>query len=302
MGVTFPDRQWHDDANLMTQAVSKDVAEQIAGKRLVIKLGGSILAHQRPIVEACHWLHALGASLVLVHGGGPSINAWLEKMHLPAQFHNGLRVTDAATLEMVRMVLCGQVNQGLVSMAAHMGVNVVGLCGTDGHMVQAHMADPALGFVGEIDTVSPDLLFLLLRQGYMPIIAPLGQGPGGMICNINADQVAAAIARAIHAEMLIFLGDVAGICRRNGSFIACLSEREARQLLQERAISGGMIPKVVAALHAAQVVPCVQIVDGATPQNLLHAVLWQEGGTRLLYQEESPGTRDIPHASEGERS
>jgi acetylglutamate kinase len=277
---------------------ARRASEELAGKRVVIKLGGSTLASQRPILEVCLWLQTCGAQLVLVHGGGAAINAWLEKMHLPVEFKNGQRVTDGATLEIVRMVLCGQVNQGLVSLAAQMGAKAVGLCGTDGQMIQAHILDQALGFVGAIDAVSPALLDLLLREGYVPILAPFGQGPWGTILNINADHMAAAVAKAIDAEMLIFLSDVAGIHHANGSAIAHLSEHEASTLLQEQAISGGMIPKVEAALRAVQTIPFVQIIDGARPQALLQAALWQEGGTRFLRQDDAPDTRGISHVKE----
>src|SRR5260370_24688768 len=163
----------------------------LKGKTLVIKLGGSTLENQRMILQDIIWLRALGANPVLVHGGGPYINEWLHKMNIPAQFKNGLRVTDAQTLDIVRMVLCGQVNQGSVAMAAQMGGKVVGLCGTAGNMIQAHIADPELGFVGEIDKVNPEVVQTLVAQGYIPIIAPLGLDHAGANLNINADLVAA---------------------------------------------------------------------------------------------------------------
>ncbi|HEY6541848.1 MAG TPA: acetylglutamate kinase, partial [Ktedonobacteraceae bacterium] len=151
----------------------------LKGKTLVIKLGGSTLEHQRGVLQDIIWLRSLGANPVLVHGGGPYINAWLEKLNVPAQFENGLRVTDARTLEVVRMVLLGQVNQGLVLMATEMGGKAIGLSGTDGNMVQAKFISERLGFVGEIETVDPALPHTLLDQGYIPVIAPLGQGPDG---------------------------------------------------------------------------------------------------------------------------
>ncbi len=125
----------------------------LRGKTLVIKLGGSTLEHQRGVLQDIIWLRALGANPVLVHGGGPYINEWLERLNLPAQFIDGLRVTDARTLDVVRMVLLGQVNQGLVLMATKLGGRAVGLSGTDGNMIQAHIADQRLGYVGEIDAV-----------------------------------------------------------------------------------------------------------------------------------------------------
>jgi acetylglutamate kinase len=257
----------------------------LKNKTLVIKLGGSTLENQSMILQDIIWLRALGANPVLVHGGGPYINEWLKKMNIQAQFKNGLRVTDAQTLEIVRMVLCGKVNQGLVAMAAQMGGKVIGLCGTDGNMVRAHIADPELGFVGEIDTVNPELIQILLAQGYIPIIAPVGQGPDGSSLNINADLVAAHLAGALDAEKLIFLSNVVGICRADGSLISELSEDEARQLIHDGVISGGMIPKVSACLDALIAVPRVHIVDGGEAHVLLRELFTDQGvGTMIVRQ------------------
>lgn len=261
----------------------------LKGKTLVIKLGGSTLENQRVILQDIIWLRALGAHPLLVHGGGPYINEWLARLSIPSEFKNGLRVTDAQTLEIVRMVLCGQVNPGLVSMAAQMGGKVVGLCGTDGNMIQAHLADPELGFVGEIDAVNPELVQTLIAQGYIPIIAPLGQGPDGTSLNINADLVAAHLAGALDAEKLIFLSNVAGICRSDGSLISELSEPEARQLIQDGVISGGMIPKVSACLDALVAVPRVHIIDGGEAHVLLRELFTDEGvGTMIVRQLTAP--------------
>ncbi len=263
----------------------------LKGKILVIKLGGSTLENQRMILQDIIWLRALGANPVLVHGGGPYINEWLSRLNIPAVFKNGLRVTDSRTLEIVRMVLCGQVNQGLVAMAAQMGGKVVGLCGTDGQMIQAHVADPELGFVGEIEKVNPEVVQTLVAQGYVPIIAPLGQGPDGISLNINADLVAAHLAGALDAEKLIFLSNVVGICRADGSLISELSENEARQLIQEGVISGGMIPKVSACLDALVAVPRVHIVDGGEPHVLLRELFTDQGaGTMIVRQ---PAAQDV---------
>lgn len=264
----------------------------LKGKILVIKLGGSTLENQRMVLQDIIWLRALGANPVLVHGGGPYINEWLKKMNIPTAFKNGLRVTDAATLEIVRMVLCGQVNRELVSLAAQMGGKVVGLCGTDGNMIQAHVADPELGFVGEIDHVNPELVQTLVAQGYIPIIAPLGQSSDGSSLNINADLVAAHLAGALDAEKLIFLSNVVGICRADGTLIPEISENEARQLIHEGVISGGMIPKVSACLDALVAVPRVHIVDGSEAHVLLRELFTDQGaGTMIVRQ---PATQNAP--------
>ncbi|TMD50491.1 MAG: acetylglutamate kinase [Chloroflexi bacterium] len=254
----------------------------VKGKLLVIKLGGSTLEHQRDVLQDIILLRSLGAFPVLVHGGGPYINAWLEKLNIPARFENGLRVTDARTLDIVRMVLLGQVNSELVLMATQMGGRAIGLSGTDGGMVQAKILNQRLGFVGEIESVDPTLVQSLLDQGYIPVIAPLGQGPGGSCLNINADLVAAHLAGALKAEKLIFLSNVSGICRQDGSLISELTETEARQLIADGIISGGMIPKVAACLDALSTVSCVHIVDGGEPYVLLRELLTDQGAGTMI--------------------
>lgn len=254
----------------------------LKGKTLVIKLGGSTLEHQRGVLQDIIWLRSLGANPVLVHGGGPYINAWLEKLNVPAQFENGLRVTDARTLEVVRMVLLGQVNSGLVLMATEMGGKAIGLSGTDGNMVQAKIISERLGFVGEIETVDPSLPHTLLEQGYIPVIAPLGQGPDGTCLNINADLVASHLAGALNAEKLIFLSNVVGICRQDGSLIPELTEAEAKQLIADGVISGGMIPKVAACLDALTTVQRVHIVDGGEPHVLLRELFTDQGAGTMI--------------------
>src|SRR5712691_2176072 len=189
MALTFsktPEGEIISDHHLIAQVLSEALPyiNFLKGKTLVIKLGGSALEHQRVVLQDIVWLRALGANPVLVHGGGPYINEWLDKLNLPTRFENGLRVTDATTLEVVRMVLLGQVNQGLVLMAAQMGGRAVGLSGSDGNMVRERVADERLGFVGEIETVDPTLVQTLIAQAYITIIAPLGQGPDGACLNI----------------------------------------------------------------------------------------------------------------------
>src|ERR1700730_2631390 len=256
--------------------------DSVKGKLLVIKLGGSTLEHQRDVLEDIILLRSLGAFPVLVHGGGPYINAWLEKLNIPARFENGLRVTDARTLDVVRMVLLGQVNSELVLIATQMGGKAIGLSGTDGGMIQAKILNSRLGFVGEIESVDPTLVQSLLDQGYIPVIAPLGQGPEGSCLNINADLVAAHLAGALKAEKLIFLSNVSGICRQDGSLISELTETEAKQLIADGIISGGMIPKVAACLDALSTVSCVHIVDGGEPYVLLRELLTEQGAGTMI--------------------
>jgi acetylglutamate kinase len=287
MSITFsttPEGDIISDHHLIAQVLREALPyiDFLKGKTLVIKLGGSTLEHQREVLQDIVWLRALGANPVLVHGGGPYINEWLTKLNIPTQFEQGLRVTDAQTLEVVRMVLLGQVNQRLVSMAAQMGGKAIGLSGTDGSMVRARFADERLGFVGEIETVDPTPVQVLVDQGYIPVVAPLGEGPNGTCLNINADLVAAHLAGALNAEKLIFLSNVIGICRQDGSLISELTEQEAKQLIEQGVINGGMIPKVSACLDALQAVPRVHIVDGREPHVLLRELFTDQGAGTMI--------------------
>jgi acetylglutamate kinase len=271
----------HLIAQVLTEALP--YIDFLKNRILVIKLGGSTLEHQREVLQDIIWLRALGAHPVIVHGGGPYITQWLTRLNIPTRFENGLRVTDAQVLEVVRMVLLGQVNQGLVLMASKMGGKAIGLSGTDGGLVRAHIADEQLGFVGEIDAVDPSPIEVLIKESYIPIIAPLGEGPNGSCLNINADLVAAHIAGALNAEKLIFLSNVVGICRADKSLVSELSEAEAKRLIEEGVINGGMIPKVTACLDALAAVPRVHIVDGREPHVLLRELFTDQGaGTMII--------------------
>ncbi|MFL5666483.1 MAG: acetylglutamate kinase [Ktedonobacteraceae bacterium] len=287
MAITFSmtsDGDVINDHYLIAQVLREALPyiDFLKGKILVIKLGGSTLEHQKSILQDIVWLRALGAHPVLVHGGGPYINEWLTKLNIPTRFEQGLRVTDAMTLDVVRMVLLGQVNQGLVVMTSQLGGRAIGLSGTDGNMVRAHVIDERLGFVGEVEAVDPTLVQGLLDQEYIPIIAPLGQGPNGTCLNINADLVASHLAGALNAEKLIFLSNVVGICRADGSLISELDEAEAKQLMADGVINGGMIPKVSACLDALCAVSRVHIVDGREPHVLLRELFTDQGAGTMI--------------------
>jgi acetylglutamate kinase len=257
-------------AFLETIQTTLQLVESLKHKVFVVKLGGSTLQYQRAVLQDSIWLHTLGVKVVLVHGGGPSITAWLDKLQIPTRFEQGLRVTDAQTLEVVRMVLCGQINQELVSQASEMGGDVVGLCGTDSNMVQAHVANASLGLVGEIDTINVNLVNHLIDLGYLPIIAPLGAGPEGECLNINADLVASHLAGALNAERLIFLSDVNGIRDADGAHLCEINKEQALTFIEDGTIYGGMIPKITACINALNDVSRVHIADGSIPHVLLY--------------------------------
>ncbi len=260
-----------------------EAVEALKGKILVIKLGGSTLEHQRTVLQDIIWLQSMGVYPLLIHGGGPSINEWLKKLDIPVRFENGLRVTDSETLEIVRMVLLGQLNPELVLMIEQMGGRAIGLSGIDSGMIRAHVADERLGLVGEIEDVDPTPVKNLIEAGYIPVIAPLGASSDGLCLNINADLVASHLAGALGAEKLLFLSNVVGICRSNGSVIAEITEAQARWLIEDGVITGGMIPKVQACLDALASVPCVHILDGREPHALLQGLCIRQGtGTMIV--------------------
>lgn len=272
------------DHHLLEQIFGEvfEAIEALKGKTLVIKLGGSTLEHQRTVLQDIIWLRSLGAYPLLVHGGGPYIDEWLKRLNIKPRFENGLRVTDSQTLEIVRMVLLGQLNPQLVLMASQMGGKAIGLSGTDGSMVRAHMAHERLGFVGEVDSVDATPLRNLMAADYIPIVAPLGAAVDGACLNINADLMASHLAGALGAEKLVFLSNVPGVCRSNGKVISEMTEAQARWLIEDGIITGGMIPKVQACLDALASVPCVHILDGREPHVLLQGLFTRESAGTMM--------------------
>ncbi len=248
----------------------------------VVKLGGSTLgAHDtslRDIAEA----RRNGRNVVVVHGGGAAISAWLQRAGVEAHFVNGLRVTDAATLDVVVAVLAGAVNKQLVAELSALGAPAIGLSGADSLILQARRYDDALGFVGKIERVNPFPLEELLRLGYLPIIAPIAieaDGGGSQLLNTNADTAAGEIAAALGAERLVFLTDVEGVLAGDGRLLARLSTAEARALIAAGVAGGGMIPKLEAAVRAAAAGCATHIVGGTTPGALARVLSGEGGGT-----------------------
>jgi acetylglutamate kinase len=245
----------------------------LVGRYVVVKLGGSAMPHRQAVLQDIVCLRKLGVNLVLVHGGGAAITEWLNRIGKQAVFVNGLRVTDPATMEVAQMVLVGKVNQELVALLNHAGVKALGLSGIDGALLRARRKQsvPDLGLVGEVEQVNAALLCTLCDQGYVPVIAPIGTGPDGEALNINADTVAGDIGRALQAAVVLFLTDVEGVRDADGRVLSQLTPREVAQLRADGVITGGMIPKVDACLHALQGAARVCIADGRCP----HAILLQ---------------------------
>ena len=256
--------------------------EALRGHTVVIKLGGSMIGDGQDALEDIIWLRGLGAQPVLVHGGGPHINAWLDRMGLATTFVRGLRVTDAATLDVVRMVLVGKVNGELVQAVARLGGRAVGLSGIDGPVLRARAIAPELGYVGTVTEVDPGPVRALAAAGYIPIIAPLALGPEGEALNVNADDAAADLARGLAATKLLYLSDVSGIVGADGRLLSALTDTEVGALIADGTISGGMIPKAEACLRALDTVQRVHIVDGREAHVLVRELFTDEGAGTMI--------------------
>jgi acetylglutamate kinase len=268
-------------------------------KTVVVKYGGHAmgnselsLAFARDIVL----LKQVGINPVVVHGGGPQIGAMLERLKIKSQFVDGLRVTDEATVEIVEMVLSGSINKSIVSSINAVGGLAVGLSGKDGNLIKARKlrrtkADPDsniekildLGFVGEPYQVEPTLLHALAASDIIPVVAPIGLGDNGETFNINADTVAGAVASALKAARLLMLTDVAGVLNGDKRLIADMSVDQARNLIADGTVSGGMIPKVETCIDAvANDVEAAVIMDGRTTHAILLELFTEHGvGTAI---------------------
>lgn len=273
--------------------------QRFSGKTIVVKYGGAAMLEdtlRMQVIRDIVFLATVGLKPVVVHGGGPEINSWLTKLNIPVQFVGGLRVTDAATMEVVEMVLAGKVNKSIVQMINQAGGSAVGLCGRDGSLIAArrhHSAteQPDIGFVGDIQNINPKLLQSLLKDGHIPVVSSVASDETGQAYNINADTVAGELAAALDAEKLLLLTDTAGILRdRNdlGSLIRRLDIHKARELIESGTVNGGMIPKVQCCVRAlAQGVRAAHIVDGRQAHALLLEVFTDQGIGSMLVASDS---------------
>lgn len=260
------------------------------GKTVVVKYGGSVLEANGggTLAQDLVLLKGAGIHPVLVHGGGPEITRLLDRLGKPSRFVDGLRVTDAETMEVVEMVLAGRANKTLVSMILREGGQAVGLSGKDGRVIVArkHSSDVDLGFVGEVQEVHPDLLAQLSGQGYIPVVASLGVGEDGTSYNLNADTAAGALAVALRAGKFVLLTDVEGVYRDyhgTRELISELRTADVPPLLADGTVSRGMLPKIEACLDALRGgVPSAHIISGAVPHALLVELFTARGiGTML---------------------
>ncbi|KAM0934287.1 putative acetylglutamate kinase [Dioscorea sansibarensis] len=265
--------------------------QRFRGKTIVVKYGGAAMksaALQRNVLSDLVLLSCVGLRLVLVHGGGPEINAWLLRTGHEPKFHNGLRVTDAPTMEVVEMVLAGKINKSLVAEINMLGGTGVGLCGKDARLLTARPSSESavLGFVGEIARVDPSVLRPILADGHIPVIASVAADETGQGYNVNADTAAGELAAAVGAEKLILLTDVAGILEdRNdpGSLVKEIDIARVRRMMDEGKVAGGMIPKVSCCVRSlAQGVRTASIIDGRVPHSLLLEILTDEGAGTMI--------------------
>ena len=262
-------------------------------KVVVIKYGGNAMINEelkQDVMNDIVLLSLIGVKVVLVHGGGPEINDMLKKIGKKSEFVNGLRVTDHETIDTVLMVLAGKVNKSLVNLIECIGGKAVGLCGIDGHLIEAETLDEKLGYVGKITNVNIDPVVDLLDKGYIPVISTLGCDNNGNVYNINADTAAAEIAGKMKAESLISMTDICGILMDRDdptTLVTNITPSKARDLMDNGVIQGGMIPKVQCCLNAIELgVNRVFILDGTKPHAILMEMLTYEGVGTMFVKEE----------------
>lgn len=264
-------------------------------KVIVVKYGGSAMIDEKlkqEVIEDVTLLKLVGFKPIIVHGGGKEISRWVGKVGMEPKFVNGLRVTDEATMELAEMVL-GKVNKELVQLVERLGVRAIGISGKDGGLLKVkkrYSEGEDIGYVGEIQSVNADILWDLLEKDFLPIVCPVGMDDHFDTYNINADDAACAVARTMHAEKLAFLTDIEGVYKDpddSKSLISELKTSEARKLMDEGFVGGGMLPKLNNCIEAIENgVSRVHILDGRIPHCLLLEIFTNKGiGTAILSDE-----------------
>lgn len=287
-------KQYLDKAEVLIEALP--YIQKFNRKVIVVKYGGSAMVDEnlkKRVIEDVTLLKLVGFKPIIVHGGGKEISRWVGKVGMEPRFVNGLRVTDADTMEIAEMVL-NKVNKSLVQMVQELGVKAVGISGKDGGLLtveKKYSNGEDIGFVGEITEVNPKILHDLLEKDFLPIICPVGLDKDFNTYNINADDAACAIAKAVDAEKLAFLTDIEGVYKDfedKDSLISELTIKEAHELIEEGFIGGGMLPKLNNCIDAIDNgVSRVHIMDGRIPHCLLLEIFTNKGiGTAILGEEE----------------
>ncbi len=282
-------QDWFATARTLSEALP--YLQRYSGAIVVIKFGGHAMGDAEEMASFARdvvLMRQVGVNPVIVHGGGPMINEMLQKLDIKSEFVRGKRVTDAATMNVVEMVLSGSVNKRIVQAIQLEGGKAVGLSGKDGGMVTCEPDDPELGLVGRPAAINTDLLHHLFTGGFIPVIAPLGMGLQGETYNINGDTAAGAIAAALKADRLLLLTDVSGVKNEHGDVVTQLSPAHVRDLTEKGVIAGGMIPKTQTALDAIDGgVRAVVILDGRAPNACL-LELFTDHGAGSIIRESAP--------------
>ena len=288
-------QQYLDKAQVLIEALP--YIQRFNRKIIVVKYGGSAMVDEdlkKRVIEDVTLLKLVGFKPIIVHGGGKEISKWVGKVGMEPRFINGLRVTDADTMEIAEMVL-GKVNKSLVQLVESLGVRAIGISGKDGALLKVekkYSDGKDIGYVGEIKEVNAPILYDLLEKDFLPIVCPVGLDDDYNTYNINADDAACAIARAVKAEKLAFLTDIEGVYKDPGDPKTLISELrvdEARKLMEDGYIGGGMLPKLTNCIDAIENgVSLVHILDGRIPHCLLLEIFTNKGiGTAILNHEES---------------
>lgn len=277
-------RDWIATASTLSQALP--YLQRYAGAIVVVKLGGHAMSSEEAMdvfARDVVLMQMVGINPVVVHGGGPMINAMLERLDIKSEFVNGKRVTDAATVEVVEMVLSGTVNKRIVQAINGQGGKAVGLSGKDASLITCTQTNPDLGFVGTPDQIKPEVLHDLFAKNTIPVIAPLGAGPDGETFNINGDTAAGAVAASLNADRLLLLTDVAGVKDSDGNVMTELKATQIKDMTESGVIAGGMIPKTETALNAIEGgVRAVVILDGRAPNACLLELFTEHGAGSLI--------------------
>ena len=277
-------RDWIATARTLSQALP--YLQRYSDAIVVIKLGGHAMTSDEAMDSFARdvvLMRQVGINPVIVHGGGPMINALLDKLEIKSEFVNGKRVTDAATMEVVEMVLSGTVNKRIVQAINKQGGRAVGLSGKDANLVVCDPADPALGLVGNPSDINPEVIRTLFENDLIPVIAPLGAGRNGETFNINGDTVAGAIAGALSADRLLLLTDVSGVKNVDGDVLTEMNSDQIREMTASGVIAGGMIPKTETALAALEEgVKAVVILDGRAPNACLLELFTEHGAGSII--------------------
>lgn len=296
---TTPEEREASLRKARTLSAALPYMRQFAGQTVVVKYGGHAMGDAdlaEKFAQDIVLLNQVGIEPVVVHGGGPQIKTMLERLKIQSEFVDGLRVTDKATVDIVEMVLAGSINAEIVTAINRAGGFAVGLSGKDGNLIKCRKLrrtkkDPDssiekaldLGFVGEPTEVNTHVLEQFEQSDVIPVIAPIGFGEAGETFNINADTAAGAVASAMHASRLLMLTDVAGVLDRDGNLIPEMTVEQARRLMSDGTISGGMIPKIETCLHAVESgVEAAVIMDGRVPNAVLLELFTPHGAGTLI--------------------